>query len=707
MVLPIDKGKAEAQFEKLIQLLVGVGLAVGVRDGDDCSLLVFTKIASERRLLGEVYRSRIKDWLHGIRLAAPEKETQKLLSSEPLTDSERLRIVYFLITNPKSEGGAGVTPQKGEWKDVESIFPLHDHSLNNEWVKRWSGKMYINTDDLTQIRDRFGEKIAIYFAFLQCYAFFLIFPAITGAIARYWLPQFSSIYAVAIGLWSVVFIEYWKRQEVDLAVRWGVRGASSIQHSRPEFEYEKEVFDTVTGEKVKVFPSRKRLMRQLLQVPFAILAINVLGGLIATCFGIEIFISEVYNGPLKWLLVFLPVGLLTALVPTLTAILTGIATRLTEYENYATIDGYEAAMTRKVFIFNFITCYLPLFLTAFIYVPFGSLIVPHLDIFKLTVKPFANDPKELQTPKGFQINPARLQKQVFYFALQAQVINLALEIVVPYLKRRGFNKVKKLKSSMAARHGGERPDVSMNDPPEEAAFLARARSEAELEIYDVNVDLREMCMQFGYLVLFSVVWPLSGFTYLVNNWVELRSDAIKICAGMQRPVPWRADSIGPWLDSLGFLAWLGSITTAALVYLFGRDGLGPEGTPWNIKAWGLLLTIFCSEHMYLFVRLGVRTVLAAIESPGLQKERRERFLVRKRYLEESIGEEEATPIATAGGSGERVDREMLGEEARRGGPSDSKAEDKFWGRQRSLEESLKIGKVIISRTAPREGKKNQ
>jgi anoctamin-10 len=146
-------------------------------------------------------------------------------------------------------------------------------------------------------------KIAIYFAFLQCYAFFLIFPAITGAIARYWLPQFSSIYAVAIGLWSVVFIEYWKRQEVDLAVRWGVRGASSIQHSRPEFEYEKEVFDTVTGEKVKVFPSRKRLMRQLLQVPFAILAINVLGGLIATCFGIEIFISEVYNGPLKWLLV--------------------------------------------------------------------------------------------------------------------------------------------------------------------------------------------------------------------------------------------------------------------------------------------------------------------------------------------------------------------------------------------------------------------
>jgi hypothetical protein len=194
--------------------------------------------------------------------------------------------------------------------------------------------------------------------------------------------------------------------------------------------------------------------------------------------------------------VFLPVGLLTALVPTFTAILTGIAMRLTEYENYATIDNHEAAMTRKVFIFNFITCYLSLFLTAFIYLPFGSLIVPHLDIFGLTVKPFASDPKELQTPKvGFQIDSARLQKQVFYFALQAQVINLALEIVVPYLKRSGFNEVKKIKSSIAARRGGEKPDASMNDPPEEAVFLARVRSEAELDIYDVNVDLREMCMQ--------------------------------------------------------------------------------------------------------------------------------------------------------------------------------------------------------------------
>jgi hypothetical protein len=78
-----------------------------------------------------------------------------------LTDSERLLIVYLLITGPKSEGGAGITPQKGEWKNVESIFPLHNHAFNREWLKHWSGKMYISTEDLTQIRDQFGEKVRI------------------------------------------------------------------------------------------------------------------------------------------------------------------------------------------------------------------------------------------------------------------------------------------------------------------------------------------------------------------------------------------------------------------------------------------------------------------------------------------------------------------------------------------------------------------
>jgi hypothetical protein len=181
----------------------------------------------------------------------------------------------------------------------------------------------------------------------------------------------------------------------------------------------------------------------------------------------------------------------------LTATLTGFAKRLNDFENYQTQDAYQAAMTHKTFVLDCITSYLPIFLTAFVYVPFGSYLVPYLDVFGLTVKAFAEHGGQLKVPSkhSFQINPARLQKQMMYFALTAQIVNFALEVVVPYAKRKGFHKVKEIKSQRAAKKGGAGPGAAIDDQPEEAAFLARVRSEAELDEYDVMGDLREMVMQ--------------------------------------------------------------------------------------------------------------------------------------------------------------------------------------------------------------------
>jgi anoctamin-10 len=241
--------------------------------------------------------------MHGVRAAAPPKETREALEDEPLYESERLRIIYQLITNPESEGGAGITPKEDGWKEVESLFALHDHTYNKDWIKKWSTSYLLKPEDLDEIRNRLGEKIAFYFAFTQSYFSFLIFPAIFGLSAWLILGHFSPIYAVVNALWCTVFTEYWKHQESDLAVRWGVRNVSRIEAPRRDFLPEKEIVDPVTGEKVGIFHGTKRLQRQLLQLPFAIAAALVLGTLIATCFGIEIFISEVYDGPLKSVLV--------------------------------------------------------------------------------------------------------------------------------------------------------------------------------------------------------------------------------------------------------------------------------------------------------------------------------------------------------------------------------------------------------------------
>ncbi|KAF2085021.1 DUF590-domain-containing protein [Saccharata proteae CBS 121410] len=695
-----DKDAAIAKFEKLIQALASVGLATEVRNGENHSVLVFVRVASEEHL--------VKDWIHGVRAAAPPKETRKALEAEPLYEAERLRIIYQLITNPEHEGGAGITPREDGWKEVESLFALHDHKYNNSWIKKWSTQYLLTPEDLDEIRNRLGEKIAFYFAFTQSYFTFLLFPAAFGFAAWLILGRFSMLYAVVNALWCIIFTEYWKHQEYDLGVRWGVRGVSNIEIQRKDFEHEKIITDPVTGEKVRIFSASKRLQRQLLQIPFAIIAATVLGTLIATCFGIEIFISEIYNGPFKTVLVFLPTGILTTVMPVLQSVLTQFATRLTEFENYETHGAYETALTQKIFVLNFITSYLPIVLTAFVYVPFGKHIVPYLDVFSLTVRPFAEDEKQMQAPSaGFAINPNRLKQQVIYFTVTAQIVNLGMEVVVPYLKRRGFAKYKKIQSERAAKNGGVVPNVAENDPPEEAAFLARVRKESELGVYDVTADLREMVIQFGYLSLFSVVWPFTAVSFLINDWVELRADAVKICIEMQRPTPWRADTIGPWLDSLTFLTWFGSITSSALVYLFSNDGLGPDGTPASLRGWALLLSVFFSEHVFLAVRWAIRVAISKMDSPGRQQERKERYLVRKQYFEESLSVVSRLPKMEE--ASDDVDRAKLEEEARLATLRDSRVEDKFWARQRGWRETVVVGRGLIERAAVQgmEGKKVQ
>lgn len=96
---------------------------------------------------------------------------------------------------------------------------------------------------------------------------------------------------------------------------------------------------------------------------------------------------------------------------------------------------------------------------------------------------------------AFKINPDRLRKQVIYFTVTAQVVGLALELVVPAVKRKIFKKAKQIQSS--------RKDVdnkgASHDDDDERKFLESVRDQAELDVYDVNGDLREMTTQVSLL----------------------------------------------------------------------------------------------------------------------------------------------------------------------------------------------------------------
>ncbi|KAE8149900.1 calcium-activated chloride channel-domain-containing protein [Aspergillus avenaceus] len=712
-----DAEKATQQLELLLRRLSEVGLQTEVREGDESSLLIFVRASRKKSLKRAVYQSRIRDWLHGVRNTEPEPES----SAEPQSESERLRVVHHMITVPREAGGAGITMKHGEWKNVVAIFPLHDEGMNKQCMRDWSRKTFLSNEDLDQIRNTFGESVGFYFAFLQSYFRFLLFPAVFGFSCWLLFGSFSIIYTVGNALWCVIFIEYWKRQEEDLSCRWQSKGVSAVREKRREFIPEREVHDEHTGEIRGVFPATQRLQRQLLQVPFALLVTVALGVIFATCFAIEIFIAEIYNGPLKTYLVFIPTILLSALIPTMSGVLVSVATKLNDYENYETQMAYEVALTQKIFVVNFITSYLPLFMTAFIYVPFASRIAPYLDVFHFTVRPFVSKKDATTTREHFSIDPDRLRKQVIYFTVTAQAVNFAQENIVPIAKQRLLQKYKEYKK----RQGKAEPEnndseekkpatIPFEDAPDEAQFLKRVRNEAEMEDYDVTDDLREMCIQFGYLALFSPVWPLVPVSFVINNWVELRSDFFKICMECKRPSPQRADTIGPWLESLGFLSWVGSITSAALVYMFSNGHEGPNGEPTSIKGWALLLTISFCEHIYLAVRYAVRATIAKMEPPNVRNERAERYLLRKRFLESTLqsrssdDEDEANvPYVDESQEVPEITRASLEEDARAWSKHGTDTSERFWMRQKGWRESAHVASSIVRALAGPESKKQQ
>lgn len=57
-LIGVEREKAETQFGELIAALDAVGLRTEVRDGANGNLLVFVRVRSEQKLVGEVYRSR-------------------------------------------------------------------------------------------------------------------------------------------------------------------------------------------------------------------------------------------------------------------------------------------------------------------------------------------------------------------------------------------------------------------------------------------------------------------------------------------------------------------------------------------------------------------------------------------------------------------------------------------------------------------------
>ncbi|KAF7371154.1 hypothetical protein MSAN_00750800 [Mycena sanguinolenta] len=557
-----DARKGEEQYGRLMKALSSAGLRAVARRGESLGhLLVFVSCPTEH-VHTLIKRERHSDFLSGLP-TTPVNLRKDEDEDVPLAPADRIRLVHASITSMPSDGGLGISPDAPEWDLVESVMALHDREFNEHWIHAWTTSRYVSVKQ-ENLREQFGDSVAMYFSFLHSYTKALVFPAALGVLfLLFRLPVLADILHPHRPL---------------LSLRFGTRGSFRVEKQRARY--------------IDGFPWWKHELRMIASLPVILLFAGILVSILTGIFVFEAFVTQLYTGPGHKFIAFSPTVLFVLLVPRLLEVYQAIATRLTAWENHAHQSSHAASLTIKTFALSALVAYMGLALSAFVYVPFGEGIMRMVQVwlFKGSVRADAaadtlNTTAALNATEhtkgiwnvdtsaaGQKLNAARLRDQMFAYTVTNQIVNTFVEIGLPYVLR-GVESFRARKANGNGKGDKGKKRVVFEDEKEkggeeEREFLEQVRKEAALPEYELFGDYSEMVTQFGYVALWSTIWPLAPVMALVNNFFELRSDAFKITVHNRRPIPSRTDTIGPWLDTLSFLTWLAAVINSALVYLF-------------------------------------------------------------------------------------------------------------------------------------------
>jgi hypothetical protein len=116
---------------------------------------------------------------------------------------------------------------------------------------------------------------------------------------------------------------------------------------------------------------------------------------------------------------------------------------------------------------------------------------------------------------GQKLNAGRLKDQMFAYTVTNQIVNTFVEIGLPYILR-GVESFRTRKSNGNGNGKGEKgkkrvvfEDEKEKGGQEEREFLEQVRKEVALPEYELFGDYSEMVTQFGYVALWSTIWPLA------------------------------------------------------------------------------------------------------------------------------------------------------------------------------------------------------
>jgi len=468
-----------------------------------------------------------------------------------------------------------------------TVLPINDPLVQTKLSKQWVFKA-VGIQPIHEIRDYFGEEIAFYFSFLGVYTTWLALPAALGILTyiHQSLHGFATVptflFSVFLAVWATLFLEHWKRREKTLGYEWGCL----------DWE-EKEIEDAHVDhalEKGSAMAKVRIVIGYIFSVSligFALLTGVILMGFLLH---LDTFAQMHWKGP-EWshgiwaYAVYFPNIALSVCISFYKSANKSLAAFTTKLEQRKTDLERREALVTKLAVFNFVNYYAALIHTAFV----------KRDLIKL-------------------------RKTLITLLVVQQVIGQVAEIGVPlavgairYWKSEQQDEKKASNSGVGGE--GEKISPSANTDHRDhdlakQAVLERAKKELALEEYaGVFDDYLELWVQMGQVCLFSSVFPLAALVALVNNVVEIRTDAFKIVHASRRCQPSKKSGIGSWLpmfDFLGYAAVITNVSLIGLVILNSKETMAELSTGFGLSELSVLLLLVGAEHLLL----GFKTMLS-------------------------------------------------------------------------------------------------
>jgi len=546
------------------------------------------------------------------------------------TSLERIRCLFHIIEAPDYEepGCAAVDLDKLVTEGVfDSYFCLEDKQRMAKLDGTWVYAPMYTKPPIGEIRDYLGEKIALYFAWINLYTNYLgllglvaLVPTVMTVLNKDADNAYAAAYGFVSAVWAQVFLEHWKRETMKYQFIWNTEDFEDEEVLRPEFRlnvrklkrkweakhgadtrpsdvgfitrlYDPKIADFKQGkwsragfvpvdekdehlskhvENVEYFRESTARNRFILSSLFAVFLVAFIC-LVSTCLlAGKVYLAS-YGG--NWVSRGPIVAALANVlfIRIMSFIWSKVGFWLNDWEMHRTDTEWEDSYIAKTFAFQFINSYLTTFYIAFVQgVNFTFPIFKDHNGYPLRDHCAGNDCFDA------------LAYQVVTLVVTGQLARYAATVVPALVQW-----IKGLCATTKEEKHGIYNDV-----------VAQSKRATFTGTYDEYI---EMAIQFGWVCMFAVAFPLGSLVCFFTNMGEKRSDAIKITKLMRRPKYFGAQDIGSVMGVLETIGLLSVITNGLILYLSSEAYLHlfPKSFQEESPKYHILVFTVLAEHVVI------------------------------------------------------------------------------------------------------------